>query len=235
MAISLAEIRQQCRERADMTDSDFIEDSDVNFLINSSIAELHDILIQIYEQDYYIKSVEFNTVNGQDRYDLDTIIPDGDFYKIRGVDAKLNGSDWFTLDNFRFNERNRFQNLGVWDFLGLTNVRYRLVGNELVFIPIPQGSNEFRIWYIPVATKLVSDTDELKDFNQYSEFVIEHTTMLMLRKEESDITANLANVQMLKQRITEAASNRDSANPESVTDIYVENNDYWYTRTGGSN
>lgn len=241
MAITLAELRQQCRERADMKDNQFIEDSDINFLINSSIAELHDILIQEYGQDYYLESVEFTSVSDQESYPLSSILLlDGTttledvFYKLRGIDVRLSGDEWFTLDNFNFNERNKLQNVGSWNYLGLTNVRYRLVGSKLNFTPKPDGNQDVRVWYIPFAEKLVNDTDVLRDFNQYSEYVIENTVIHMLRKEESDVSINLARKEELKQRIIDAAANRDAANPISVTDIYRSNDDFWLTRSKGT-
>ena len=137
MAITLLQLRTEARERADMKNSKFVTDSELNNYINNSISELHDILIQAYDGDYYINEVEFNTTAQQDSYDLDVVVPSQDFYKLRGIDAKLNGSEWFTLQPFTFNERNRRQNFGAWRYLGISNVRYRLVGNTIRFTPVP--------------------------------------------------------------------------------------------------
>ena len=133
--ITLSEIRQRCRERADMKNSTFVTDDELNFYINQSISELHDMIVQSYGEDYYVKNETFSTVAQQEAYDLSTVITDDDFYKMRAVDAKLNGDDWFSLQRFNFNERNRFQHFGVWDYLGIANVRYRVVGNELRYPP----------------------------------------------------------------------------------------------------
>ena len=135
--LALSTIRQRCRERSDMESSEFVTDDELNFYINQSIAELHDMLVQAYGSEYYVKNVTFQTVAQQEAYDLSTIITDDDFYKLRALDAKLNGDDWFTLQRFNFNERNRFQHFGVWDYLGITNVRYRILGNELRFVLLP--------------------------------------------------------------------------------------------------
>ena len=48
MSITLAELRTQARNRADMESSEFVTDTELTDYINSSIAELHDILIQSY-------------------------------------------------------------------------------------------------------------------------------------------------------------------------------------------
>ena len=229
--ITLSEIRQRCRERSDMTSSEFVTDDELNFYINQSIAELHDMLVQSYGSEYYVKNETFQSVGQQEAYDLSTIITDDDFYKLRAVDAKLNGDDWFTLQRFNFNERNRFQHFGVWDYLGITNVRYRLVGNEIRFVPIPDRSVDIRIWYIPRAVTLTDDADTYNDFNGWIEYVIVDCAIKMLNKEESDVTILLNEKQLLKRRIEEVANNRDAAEPESISDIYVENDDFFYGRT----
>jgi hypothetical protein len=229
--LTLSTIRQRCRERADMTSSEFVTDDELNFYINQSISELHDMLIQSYGADYYVKNQTFQTVGQQEAYDLSTIITDDDFYKLRAVDAKLNGDDWFTLQRFNFNERNRFQHFGVWDYLGITNVRYRLVGNEIRFVPIPDRDVSIRLWYVPRAVTLADDADTYNDFNGWIEYVIVDCAIKMLNKEESDVTVLLREKDLLKRRIEEVANNRDAGQPESIQDIYVENDDFFYGRT----
>ena len=229
--LTLSEIRQRCRERADMESSQFVTDDELNFYINKSVAELHDILVQSYGEDYYVKNVTFQTVSQQEAYSLSSIITDDDFYKLRALDAKLNGDDWFTLQKFNFNERNRFQHFGVWDILGITNVRYRIVGNELRFVPLPDSAVDVRVWYIPRAVTLSDDSDTYDDFNGWIEYVIIDCGIKMLNKEESDVSVLLAEKQLLKRRIEEAANNRDVDQPESVEDVYTENDSYFYGRT----
>jgi len=226
MAITLLELRDQSRQRADQEDSTFVTDSELNSYINNSIAELHDILIQAYDSEYYLSEYSFQTVADQSAYSLPT-----DFYKVVGVDLKLNGQNYFTIKKFNFNERNKFDDFGVWDVLGLSSVRYRIMGDNIRFSPDPDNVTDVRLWYIPVATKLVADGDELADLNAYSEYVIVDAAIKMMTKEESDPSVLLQQKAELKRRIEVAANNRDAANPESVRDIYAENVDFYYWRT----
>lgn len=231
MSITLAQLRERARERADMEESQFVDDTELNYYINSSIAELHDILVQSYGEDYYVEETTFTTTPGQESYDLSTIFPDNDFYKLRGIDAQLNGDDYFTLKPFNFNERNRFQHFGVWDYLGITNVRYRILGSKLRLSPPPDGNVTVRIWYIPKSTELVDDADVFDDINYFAEYVIVDAAIKMLNKEESDVSVLMAQKQDLKRRIEEASNNRDAGDPESIQDIYIENSDFFYGRT----
>ena len=110
MAITLAQLKAQSRQMADMKNNNFIEDSELVNYINFAIAELYDLLIQSFSADYYVTTTgALNTVSGQDAYDL----PE-DFYKLRGVDIKLNRTSWTTLKPFNFNERNRYDDFGSW-------------------------------------------------------------------------------------------------------------------------
>lgn len=228
MSITLLELRTQARQLADMEDNNFVTDSELNNYINFGIAELHDILVESYGSDYYLNSSSGTTVSGTADYALPS-----DFYKLRGVDIKLNGSDWYNIKPFNFNERNRFEDFGSWTLMGLTNIRYRLLGNNVRFTPAPDGALDYRLWYIPVATKLSADSDSLNDINQYSDFVIITAAMKMLNKEESDVSTLAAERQRIINRLEHAAQNRDAGEPESISDVHADNNDYlWYISRG---
>lgn len=229
--LTLSELRLRSRQRADMESSEFVGDSEFNYYINSALRELHDILVQSYGENYYVKSATITTTPQQEEYAISSIVTDDDFYKLKGLDAQLNGDDFFTLQRFNFNERNRFQNFGTWDYLGLTNVRYQLLGSNLRLSPAPDAEVLLRMWYIPSAQELTADTDIYDDINGYSDYIVASAARRALMKEESDVGELDGELQFLKRRIEEASQNRDAGKPESIEDIYVENDDYFYTRT----
>ena len=224
MSITLAQLRTEARQRADMENSEFVSDSELNGYINNSISELHDLLIQTYDGDYYVSEATFTTSGSADSYALSSIITSGDFYKLRGVDAKLNGTEWRTLKPFSFNERNR--NNYVYTDFGIAEVRYRLVGSNLRFTPVPDNNIYVKVWYIPVAQTLVNDSDSYDDLNNFSEYVILDVAIKMLDKEESDTTKLEAKKLQLMRRIEGAAGNRDAGEGEAVRDVYSINDDF---------
>ena len=238
-AITEANLVARVRQRADMESSLFVSDLEVQTYINAAISELHDILVQTYGQDYYVSSSTFNTVAGTDSYPIhsSTSGPNiSDFYKLRGMDAKINGSDFFTLRPFNFNERNLYNNWGTWSLLGLTNIRYRMVGGNIIFSPKPDGVTEVRVWYIPTAQQFDSatpatSTTTFADINGYAEYVVIDAAIKCLQKEESDVQVLMAQKTAMKRRIEEAANNRDAGSPLQVSDIYGENNYQWFTRS----
>ena len=238
-AITESKLVARVRQRADMESNDFVSDLEVQTYINAGLAELHDSLIQTYGQDYYVSNSTFNTVAGTDTYPINssTSGPNiSNFYKLRGMDAKVNGADYFTLRPFNFNERNVYQNWGSWSLLGLTNIRYRMVGDNIVFTPQPDNVTEVKVWFIPTAQQFDSatpatSTTTFADINGYAEYVVIDAAIKCLQKEESDVQVLMAQKTAMKRRIEEAANNRDAGSPLQVSDIYGENNYQWFTRS----
>lgn len=225
MTITLAQLRTRARQIADKENSQHVTDDELSSYVNMAIAELHDLLIGSYSSDYYISTSIFPTVANVANYALPN-----DFYKLRGVDAALTASEYASLRPFNFNERNRNDSFASWGLMTGPSIRYRMIGSNLVFSPPPDGTFSIRLWYIPQAVVLVADSDSLADLNQYSEYVVYDAAIRILTKEESDISALMAKKQEIVQRIQQMAQNRDADQPESISDIYAENNDYYWYR-----
>jgi len=223
--ITLLELRNRARQRSDMETSDFVSDAELNGYINSSIAELHDLLVSAYGSDYFLSDYSFTTSLGTNDYSLPS-----DFYKMKGLDVNIQGNNWFSVRPFNFNERNRNQDL-TWGLLLGPSIRYRLMGSKIKFSPAPDSSYNARLWYVPKAAVLTADTDQYDDLNQYAEYVIVDAAIKMLQKEESDVSVLMAQKQALKKRLEEMADNRDAGQPETISDIYAENNEYWFWRS----
>lgn len=218
--VTLLELKTQSRQRADQENSDFIEDAELTGYINASLAELHDLLIAAYNEDYVMEEYIF-TADLSQSYALPS-----DFYKLRGVDTRrgTNGA-WATVKRFNFNRRNEQQNAYAWNMLGLPYMEYRLVGSNIRFNGAPDPGLQFRIFYYPAAPKLVNDSDEYDDVNQYGEYVVLDAAIKMMQKEESDVSVLMAQKEAMRQRIMAMAAGRDANEPASVTDIYAEDTD----------
>lgn len=216
--MTLAQLRTATRERADMTASQFVTDSELNGYINSSLAELYDLLVTKFGNDYFVETYSFNTAPSQERYDLPA-----DFYKLLGVDLQLTpggGDDgYITLRPFTFSERNRYATANAQTWLGVTNLRYRLSANKLWLTPTPQMGQTLRLWYVPRVVALVNDSDETDGYSGWLEYVVVDAATKALQKEESDVSILLAQKGALIKRIEAAAENRDAGNPATVADV----------------
>jgi len=228
MTVTLASLRTQARQRADMENSNFVTDSELNQYINSSIAELHDLFLSQPDSDYNVMQYTFSIVDNQDQYDLPA-----DFYKLRGVDLALNqgaSTRYLTLKPFNFNERNRNSDL-PFNFIWGPALRYRLVGNKIVFTPIPSGSYSIQLWYVPLAQTLSADGDILNDLNAFSEYVVVDAAIKMRLKEESDVTILEKMKSDMRARIIEMSQNRDAGASDTISDVQAENQFFDWTRT----
>jgi hypothetical protein len=218
--VTLAQLKEQARQRSDQENSEFVSDSELTTYINASLAELHDLLIASYCDDYVMNEYFFTSTSAIE-YDLPA-----DFYKLRGVDIRLSVTgDWTTVKRFNFNRRNEQQSTFAWNMLGTPYMEYRLVGSKIRFSRVPDIGLQFRMFYYPVATKLVLDTDEYDDVNQFGEYVVVDAAIKMMQKEESDVRVLAAQKEALRQRIIAMAAGRDANEPASVTDIYAEDAD----------
>ena len=153
--MTLPQLRTASRQRADMVNSTFISDSELSSYINASYFELYDLLVQKYGNDYYVTEYSFQLQGNVSRYPLPP-----DFFKLLGVDLQISGGPdgYVSLRPFMLAERNRYSTANVQTWIGVTNLRYRISGNELWFTPSPQSGQTIRLWYIPRLAELVDAT-----------------------------------------------------------------------------
>lgn len=228
--MTLGQLRTATRQRSDMVNSQFVTDAEFNSYINQSYFELYDILVSTYGDDYYVAPVFPITTNGTD---FQFPLP-ADFYKLKGVDLNINGAQdsWVTLRPFNFQERNRYAVPNFQSFYGITNLRYRVNGNNLWFTPIPTAGQTINVWYVPRMTELVTDGDVCDGISGWTEYIICDAAIKAMQKEESDVSVLMAQKQALLQRIQSQAENRDQGMPQTVTD--TQSSQYWWPNGNGN-
>lgn len=214
---TLSAIRLQAQQRADMVGSQFITDQEWNSYINASYFELFDILVQKFGEDYFVATpYTYTTQTNTQLYPLPT-----DFYKLLGVEISLNTGDpnsWVTLKNFQFIDRNRWSYPNIYTFYGITNLRYRINGNNLMIVPVNQAGQTIRLWYVPRNNALINNTDILDGISGWEEYIIADVCIKAWTKQESDPTVFGMQKQALLKRIEEAADNRDPGEAQHVSD-----------------
>lgn len=211
-------LRSQALQRADMVNSEFISTTEIGEYVNQSYAELYEMLIQS-GKDYALDSSTISIVNGTDTYDL----PD-DFYQLRGVDVDVGGSLPLNMVPFTFEERNMYPTDGTWSG---APVRYRLLGSQIKFIPMPTGAYSATLWYHPAPPRMVSDSDTVDGVAGWEEYVVLGAAIKCLVKEESDASALMAMQASQVTRILGLVGNRDAGRPERVTDVVAGEGLWW--------
>ena len=144
------------------------------------------------------------------------------FYKLCGVDLALNTSQnaYVGINKFNYSYRNKFlYTNSASTIYGVFNLQYRLMGNNIHFIPTPTAGQVVRLWYTPRLPALLADSDTTTtSISGWFEYVITDAAIKALQKEESDISVLMAQKMALRSRIEESAMNRDSGKPDTITD-----------------
>ncbi len=249
--MSLSQIRLRAQQRADRVNSNFVTLTEWNSYINQAMFELYDLLVTVYEDLYVATPVQFiadgttflyalpngsnsflNALSGQ------SFVP-RPFYKLIGADLALNNATnaYVTINKFNFSDRNRFVYPNTASTIyGVFNLQYRLLGNNIEFIPTPSGGQAIRLWYIPRLRELLQETDTTDiGISGWIEYVIVKSAYYALTKEESDTTSLVMQLGALQKRIEETAANRDAGMPDTISDTNQGNwsNGWSGGRNGG--
>ena len=239
--MSLAELRLRSQQTADRVNSQFVTTSEWNSFLRLALYELYDILVDTYE-DYFIAPYAYiNTDATTDKYDLPDGVTNYDggilgaptstkipaLYKLRGVDLGVNTSNnaWVTINKFNYIDRNKFVYPNSTSTIyGVYNMRYRVMGNKIQFIPIPSGNQQIRLTYIPRLPALLFDGDITTiGYSGWLRYVIVRAAKYALDKEEGSDTSKLdAELVFLKQRIEATAPNRDAGQPDTISETRKE-------------
>lgn len=211
---TLAELRTEARQRADMeTDDSFVADTELTRMINQSIRELYDLLLESYGHEFYYTTGTLSIVAGTSAYNLPTT-----FYQLLGADLDLGGGEYMELSPFTFLDRNQGVAGFGWGYPD--GPQYRIMGSQIHFRPTPVASATVLLHYIPYPTSLSADGDTFDGINGWEEYVVVDVAAKMLEKEESDAAPLYKRKLELQQRIQSQASKRNAAFPDQVTNIY---------------
>lgn len=237
---TLGNLRLEAQQRINKENSQFYTIQEWNSMLSNSYKELYDILIQKFGDDYFVTNPFTYTTSGtidsttqQSTYPLPN-----DFYKLLRVEVALNPADpnsWVTLREFMAIQANLWNFPNVYTFYGITNLRYRLWGNNLVIVPIPSAGQTLRILYSPRPNQLITDTDRVDAISGWEEYIVVDACIKALAKEESDTTVFMLQKQALLKRIEEAAENRNVGEPETVSDSKLRNFAWSDSNWNGSN
>lgn len=230
--INLGMMRYQAQLRADKLNSPFITLDEWNIMINKSMFGLFDWLTDKDGENFVVASPYTFSTTGAKNYAL----PDGSssfavggvtppaVYKMLGVDCgvAVGNNAWVTLPRYNWIDRNRFIYPQLQaNALGVFNLSYRQMGNQLYFIPNPTAGQFIQIWYVPVMTMALQDTDMLSfSISGWDDYVIVDAARRACLKEESfeQAAALTQELDGMKERIEEIASNRDQGQPNTISD-----------------
>jgi len=140
-------LMDRARRRADMVNSNFVSDAELIDWINEGWTELYDKLVSAYGEDYFFESTTGSTVASQPNYDLPS-----NFYKDLGIGLERNAGSGKYHPVRKFMERDANRLIGSGG--ALSELKYRIRENELIFAPAPASVASYQIRYIPSAAVL---------------------------------------------------------------------------------
>lgn len=216
--VTLTTLRTRVRERADMVGSSFVADAatGLDAWINEAHQRLHGMLVDALGEEYISSTSAFTTSSSSD-YPL----PSG-FYKLFGVDLEYHGI-MRSLTRYERPERNVFRELRPEAL-----PRYALVGSSLRLYPTPAAGLTGSILYAPEATVLVGGSDSVTYPNGWEKFIVIDAAIQALLKEESSVTALVAERERIEREIRDAKEARDMATPKRVVDVTLTDLDpFW--------
>lgn len=233
--INLGYLNYMSKLRADKLNSEFLTDDEWNFNIQQSTYRLYDLLVQKYGERYFLATPLQIPSNGTSVYP----IPDGILYggapaqyKLAGVDVAVglaSNGQWFTLPQFNWEDRNKYSTLQLAGTIqSVYGLQYCEFGNNIYFIPIPNGGQTFQLWYVPVLKQMLQDTDMMPfSISGWSELVIVDAAIKALIKEESfeQAASLIEERRMIIERIEVSASNRNIGTPNTVSNTRANSGD----------
>ncbi len=207
-----SDLRTRARHRADMENSAFVSDAEIQDYLNSSISELHDFMVKSYE-DYFVSEQTYNAPIATGGANL----PD-DFYKALGVDYNSGGIT-STLRAYSFTERNVY-NTPYAAIDRLAEPMYKVEGSKIKLIPNNSQSGTITLFYVPLPTQFSTTVTEIETIIPgYEEYVVVATAIRMLMKEESDTRQLELEKNQLASRIIRALSPRDTSGSFAIRDV----------------
>lgn len=248
--MTLSQLRLAAQQRADRVNSNFVGQAEWRSYINQAMFELYDLLVTVYEDYYLAPPIQF-IANGStntfplpdgvqtymDAYNPNNTIVAAPFLKLMGVDLLVNSSTnaRVTINKFNFIDRNKYlYPNSASTIYGVFNLQYRVMGNQIQFIPFPAGNQGIWLWYIPRLKELLLETDTTHTgISGWLEYVIVRAAKYALDKEEQDTTILTNEILFLKNRIESAAMNRDAGQPDTVSD--TRNGNGYGNGWGGGN
>lgn len=213
---SLANLRAEVRDRADIENSDHITDAQVDRYINQSGAALHAMLVEHCEDEFVelfsgttdaasggITSISLNT---------EAEVTAG-AYKILGVEVTTNG---VRSELSRWNWKSRPALLA--DGVSGPPHFYRWVSYTVQIIPSVPTATPYVIAAIPPYVDLAEDDDTLDGRDGWEEWIVWDAAIKAMVKEETDTREAVAERDRVLLRIKSQMKKRDFAHPHRVVD-----------------
>ncbi len=154
--VTLTSLRQQARRRADMVNSNFVADDELDEFLNESLLELYDVLTMHYGDEYFHTTHHISIGPTSNFYALP-----GDFYKLKGVEISQNATNpptrYVSVVPFMFPERNRYAYNSTQ--LPSRTIRLRYVPTGKRLVDTSTTTQTFETTDVDTTNDVITETD----------------------------------------------------------------------------
>lgn len=187
----------------------FASEDEIAKKANDGLSELHDILMNKYE-DWLTTKGTINLYQGNET----TILP-SDFYKLKKL-FLLDGNQRVSPDPFELDDLE-----GTTTTETSTHPDYKIMGNRIYWRNLPSANQQSEIWYIRQFKPLVNRDDEIAPELPagWDTYPIAYVAKYLLGKAERDPSIAILEMRTVKDRIESAATNRDASRPRTSKDV----------------
>lgn len=207
--ISLADLQQRARQRADMVGSDFVSPSEVDGYCEQAWREFYMRLVSKYEDHFLERAgTPITTANGQAAYQLAV-----DILKFRGIrhrdDYYLSRIDPREIPDISTRAR-RAKPSAYW-------LHGRLTGSIIIELePLPNASYTLDYYYVPVRSLGDVVAGSLRIVAGWDEYIVLSAAIKMKDKEESDVSTLMSEKMLLWDVIEKSVAPLDASEPYAI-------------------
>ncbi len=198
-------------------------DADLNDYINRALGSLHRRLTIALPDQRYLASTLVTTAEDVSVYALPS-----NFDHLISIDLTANSHrTWLVA--YEMHERPTLTSPDN-SSTGIP-FSYRLRGNNIEYLPTPQGAYSSTLWYVPTATQFTGDAQVFDTVSRLDDFIIAHASRPIAIKDKNwDLVAACKNVlDELSGEIDVMARGRDKNSPPRIVDVYAA--DRWGRRS----
>ena len=191
--------------------------------VNSGLAELHDLIVDSY-QDFLTISAEIEMVANEQR----VLLP-SDFYKLRSIFAYESSDQRRRLSEWQMADQGRYRVAEAWDYPD-----YSIISNHIEWLPLPSTTRSVVLYYVRQFVPLEETTDELTPEvpTGWEDYVVGYAANYLFEKQDLDPSAALSKMERAKKRIVSSAAKRNASEPRRTVDVMNRYSGYRRHRLG---
>ncbi len=200
-------------------------DADLDDYINRALGSLHRRLTIAVPDQRYLSSTTITTADAVYTYALPV-----NFDHLISVDITVDShKSWLTA--FEMHERPALASLDQ-PATGIPYT-YRLRGENIEYMPRPDGAYLSVLWYVPTSTQFTGDAQTFDTVSRLDDYLIGYASRLIAIKDKNWDLRDACSQTLgeLESEIAVMARSRDKNSPPRIVDVYESNR--WGRRSRG--